>query len=168
MRINQGKCYAFWRAADCRPYGNKGKTGAENAKFLRRKTALRVYGQTNYRAEKICNQSNILSDKPRVRTKSVHGVYILCGTNKNPANGKYIRSQGSFYYNVKMIKRGFLFSLRRGGCCRLCFHFVGTAICRPPKRQNRVLTATCTPLLPHSPRRYILQEFFLKRRRSFR
>ena len=102
-------------------------------KFLRRKTALCVCGQTNYRAEKICNQSNILSDKPRVRTKSVHGVYILCGTNKNPANGKYIRSQGSFYYNVKMIKRGFLFSLRRGGCCRLCFHFVGAAICRPPK-----------------------------------
>ena len=64
---------------------------------------------------------------PRARTKSVRGGYILCGTNKpyewtkpvheiilcgttkNPANGKHIRSQGSFYFDVKMIKRGFSF-----------------------------------------------------------
>ena len=35
--------------------------------------------------------------------------------NKTLQTEKHIRLQGSFYYNVKMIKRGFLFSLRRGG-----------------------------------------------------
>ena len=35
---------------------------------------------------------------------------------QNPASGKHIRSQGSFYYDVKMIKRGF------------CFHFVGAVV----------------------------------------
>ena len=37
---------------------------------------------------------------------------------QNPASGKHIRSQGSFYYNVKIISRRFSFTLRRGGCCR--------------------------------------------------
>ncbi|MDD7470915.1 MAG: hypothetical protein PUK72_07500, partial [Oscillospiraceae bacterium] len=45
---------------------------------------------------------------------------------QNPVNRQnIIHSQGSFYYNVKMIKRSF------------CFHFVGAAICRPQKQQRR-------------------------------
>ena len=34
---------------------------------------------------------------------------------QNPASGKHIRSQGSFYYNVKIISRRFFFTLRRDG-----------------------------------------------------
>ena len=59
-----------------RPYGKYGEISAENCRFLRRKTALRVHWQANYRAEKICNQSNILSDKPRARTKNPFAGFI--------------------------------------------------------------------------------------------
>ena len=33
MRIKQGKCFAFWRAADCRPCGNDRKIGAKAVCF---------------------------------------------------------------------------------------------------------------------------------------
>ena len=41
---------------------------------------------------------------------------VLCGTSKNPVKEQNsFHSQGSFYFDVKMIKRGFSFSFRRGG-----------------------------------------------------
>ena len=47
--------------------------------------------------------------------QTVHGV-VLCGTSKNPVKGQNsFHSQGSFYFDVKMIKRGFSFSFSRGG-----------------------------------------------------
>ena len=126
FKISKGNAYALRRAADCRPYGKYREIGAENGRFLRRKNQFCVFIDRQTIVPKlICKQSNILNNNPRIRTRPVYGVYILCGTNKSPANGKYIHSQGSFYYNVKMIKRSF------------CFHFVGAAICRPPKRQRR-------------------------------
>ena len=77
---------------------------------------IQIFQMITLRSYKIRSRSYILcgTNKPYERTKSVHEV-ILCGTNKNPANGKRIRSQGSFYFDVKMIKRGFSFSFRRGG-----------------------------------------------------
>ena len=75
---------------------------------------------------KIRSRSYILcgTNKPYERAKPIHEI-IICGTTKNPANGKHIRSQGSFYFDVKMIKPGF------------SFYFVGAAICRPPKTRKR-------------------------------
>ena len=36
--------------------------------------------------------------------------FIIYATNKNPVNGQNsFHSQGSFYFDVKMIKRGFSF-----------------------------------------------------------
>ena len=109
---------------------NRRKSG----RFLRRKTALRVHWQTNYRAEKICNQSNILSDKPRARTKNPFTGFIYYAEQTKTLQTENISvHKGSFYYNVKMIKRSF------------CFHFVGAAICRPPKTQSvfPLYTAHC-------------------------
>ena len=80
---------------------------------------------------------NILNNNPRIRTKPVHGVYIFI--QQNPVNRQnIIHSQGSFYYNVKMIKRSF------------CFHFVGAAICRPWER-----TTPFSLILPHNVRNII-------------
>ena len=59
------------------PLREREKNRRENNRFLRRKTALRVHWQANYRAEKICNQSNILSDKPRARTKNPFAGFIF-------------------------------------------------------------------------------------------
>ena len=123
----------FWRAAGCRPYGNNRKIGAENAEFLHRKTCIaclltgklwyrnksvniQIFQMITLRSYKIRSRSYILcgTNKPYERAKPIHEI-IICGTNKNPANGKRIRSQDSFYFDVKMIKPVFSFSFRRGG-----------------------------------------------------
>ena len=52
-----------------------------------------------------------------VKRNKNHGVQLLkCFTQQNPVKGQNsFHSQGSFYFDVKMIKRGFSFSFRRGG-----------------------------------------------------
>ena len=60
---------------------------------------------------------------------------------QNPASGKHIRSQGSFYYDVKMIKRGF------------CFHFVGSVVAARQK---------CKAFFRYTPRGYNRGEGALK------
>ena len=50
---------------------------------------------------------------------------LLFGINKALQTENISVHKGSFYYNVKMIKRSF------------CFHFVGAAICRPWNRHRR-------------------------------
>ena len=53
-----------------------------------------------------------MTDPALGQTRS-RGSYF---TQQNPVNGQNsFHSQGSFCYNVKMIKRGFWFLLRRGG-----------------------------------------------------
>ncbi len=126
-----------------RPYGNNGKICAENGRLLRRKTCIaclltdklpcrnksvnnQILLKTNPRIlTKIRSRSYILcgTNKPYERAKPIHEI-IICGTTKNPANGKHIRSQGSFYFDVKMIKPGF------------SFYFIGAAGCRPLKTQS--------------------------------
>ena len=125
-----------------RPYGKYGGIRAENADFLHKKTyiACLLTGKLPYRNKSVNNQI-LLKTNPRILTKIRSRSYILCGTNKpyerakpiheinirnnqKPANGKHIRSQGSVYFDVKMIKPGF------------SFYFVGAAICRPPKTQR--------------------------------
>ena len=71
---------------------NRRKSG----RFLRRKTALRVHWQANYRADKICNQSNILSDKPRARTKNPFAGFIFYTT-------KPCKSGNISVYRVRFI-----------------------------------------------------------------
>ena len=123
-----------------------GKSARKTQSFLHRKTyiACLLTGKLPYRNKSVNNQrllktnpriltkirsrSYILrgTNKPYERTKPIHEIIIcgICGTTKNPANGKHIRSQGSVYFDVKMIKPGF------------SFYFVGAAICRPPKTQR--------------------------------
>ena len=60
---------------------------------------------------------------PRSDKKSVRGVHIFI--QQNPVNRQnIIHSQGSFYYNVKMIKRSF------------CFHFVGAVVAASKNAQH--------------------------------
>ncbi len=90
----------FLRAADCRLYGNDRQIGAEDVKFLQRKTFIVCLLSGKLSRRKICNQSNILND-PRALTKPVHGGYIR--NKQNPVNGQNsFRSQGLIYNNFKM------------------------------------------------------------------
>ena len=46
IRVNaeiSRKMLAFWRAADCRPYGNNGKNDAKTVGFYVEKPALHIY-----------------------------------------------------------------------------------------------------------------------------
>ena len=136
-----------------RPYGKYGGIRAENADFLHKKTyiACLLTGKLPYRNKSVNNQillktnpriltkirsrSYILrgTNKPYERAKPIHEIIIcgICGTTKNPANGKHIRSQGSVYNNVKM-------TIRKSPSLRLTAtgYPVGAAICRPPKTQR--------------------------------
>ena len=109
------------------PTGIMGKSARKTQSFLHRKTyiACLLTGKLPYRNKSVNNQrllktnpriltkirsrSYILrgTNKPYERAKPIHEIIIcgICGTTKNPANGKHIRSQGSVYNNVKMTIR---------------------------------------------------------------